>query len=68
MDWILWGIVAVGIALWLTLVFEALLGTRVVALTGRLHWRVHRVIGFTLIGVGLLHGFAALGHFVFGWF
>lgn len=68
MDLILWAILVAGILLFLTLVFEALLGTRVVALTGRLHWRVHRVIGFTLIGVGLLHGFAALGHFVFGWF
>ena len=61
-------IILAGIAMWLTLIFEALLGTRLITFKGRTHWAVHRIIGFTLIGVGLLHGLAAVGHLVYGWF
>lgn len=63
--WEIYGIIAVGITLWLALVFEALLGMRIVKLPGRLHWRVHRFIAFTIIAVGLIHGTAAVAGFLF---
>ena len=57
-----------GIFLFLLLVFEALLGLRVIKFKGRLHSRVHRYVAFTLIAFALIHGFYALGTLVFGWF
>jgi hypothetical protein len=66
-DLLLWIIIA-GIVLWLALVFEALLGLRIVKLKGPLHWRVHRVIALVIIIGGLAHGLTAVGHLVFGWF
>jgi hypothetical protein len=61
-------IIVAGIILWLTLVFEALLGMRVIKLKGPLHWRVHRILAYLIIAAGLIHGFVAVGHLVFGWF
>ena len=59
---LLYVIIVAGIVLWLLLVFEALLGLRVVKLKGVLHGRVHRIVAFVIIGSGLLHGVAAVGH------
>jgi hypothetical protein len=71
MDWPtvwLYMIIGFGIVLWLAIVFQALTGLRIVKFKGPLHWRVHRVIAFLLIVAGPIHGLAAVGHFVFGWF
>ena len=57
-----------GILLFLLLVFEALVGLRVITFRGRLHSRVHRYVAFTLIAFALMHGTYALGTLVFGWF
>jgi hypothetical protein len=65
---LLYVIIVAGIGLWLLLVFETLLGMRVVKLKGALHHRVHRIIAYTLVFGGLLHGFAAVGHLVLGLF
>ena len=58
-------ITIVGILLWLALVFQALMGMRIIKLKGPLHWRVHRILAFTIIGVGVMHGAAAIAGFVF---
>jgi len=57
-----------GIVSFLLLVFEALLGLRVIRLKGVLHRKVHRAIAFALIALTLVHGTYALGTVVFGWF
>ncbi len=58
-------IIIVGVLLWLALVLQALMGLRIIKLKGALHWRVHRIIAFAIIGVGLVHGGAAIAGFVF---
>ena len=68
MDLLFYGIIVVGILIWLTLVFEALVGLRIIKFKGPAQWRIHRGIAYAIIGVGLLHGFAAVGHLLFGWF
>lgn len=65
---LLYVIIVAGIVLWLALLFEALLGLRIVKLKGPAHWRVHRYIAYLIIAGGLIHGFVAVGHLVFGWF
>jgi hypothetical protein len=61
-------VVVGGITMFLLLVFEVLLGLRIIKFEGRLHSRVHRIVAFTLLGLALAHGFYALGTVVFGWF
>jgi hypothetical protein len=61
-------IIVFGIVLWLALVFEALLGMRVIKFKGVLHGRIHRYVAYFLVIGGLLHGFAAVGHLVLGLF
>jgi hypothetical protein len=63
-----YAIIVAGIVLWLLMVFETLLGMRVVKLKGPLHGRVHRTIAYVLVFGGLFHGAAAVGHFVLGMF
>jgi hypothetical protein len=65
---LLYGIVVVGIVLLLALVFEALMGMRVVKFKGPQHWKIHRYLAFTIIAVGLIHGVLAIGHLIFAWF
>jgi hypothetical protein len=65
---LLYAIILVGIVLLLALVFEALLGMRVVKIKGPAHWRVHRYVALAIIAVGLIHGVLAVGHLVLGWF
>jgi hypothetical protein len=61
-------IVAVaGIVAFLLLVFEALVGLKVIKF-GRTQWRTHRAIAFTLIALTLGHGVYAMGTLLFGWF
>jgi len=61
-------VIVVGIVLWAAIVFQALMGMRLVKLKGAAHWKVHRLVGLTMIAIGLLHGMAALGLLVFAWF
>ena len=61
-------VVVGGIAMFLLLVFQTLLGLRVVKLKGALHNKVHRCIALMLIALALAHGTYALGTVVFGWF
>jgi hypothetical protein len=61
-------VVAGGIVMLLLLVFEVLLGLRVIKFKGRLHSKVHRIVAFTLVALALAHGTYALGTVVFGWF
>ena len=65
---LLYGIVVVGIVLLLALVFEALMGLRVVTFKGAAHRRIHRYLAFAIIAVGLIHGVLAVGHLIFAWF
>jgi hypothetical protein len=65
---LLYGIIVVGIVLLLTLVFEALMGLRIVKFTGPAHWKIHRYLAFAIIAIGLIHGVLAVGHLIFAWF
>jgi hypothetical protein len=65
---LLYGIVVLGIALLLALMFEALMGMRVVKFKGPQHWKIHRILAFTIIAIGLIHGVLAVGHLILGWF
>jgi DMSO/TMAO reductase YedYZ heme-binding membrane subunit len=65
---LLYAILAGGIVLFLCLVFQALLGLRIVKIKGPNHWKVHRYLAFTIIGLAAIHGFIAAGHIVFAWF
>jgi hypothetical protein len=61
-------VVVLGIVGFLLLVFEVLVGLRVVSFKGSLHTKVHRAIAFALVAWVLVHGVYALGTIVFGWF
>jgi len=61
-------VVVGGVVMFLLLVFQTLLGLRVIKLKGALHSKVHRYIAFALIALALGHGTYALGTVVFGWF
>jgi hypothetical protein len=64
----MYGIIGFGVVLWSAMVFEVLLGLRVIKIKGRAHWRVHRAIAILLVVVAPVHGVVALGHFLYGWF
>jgi hypothetical protein len=64
----LYVVFVLGITLWLGLVFNALVGLRVVTFKGALHARVHRWVSFALIVGGLALGVLAIGTLVLGWF
>lgn len=61
-------LIVFGIVLWLTLVFQTLVGLRIVRFRGALHAKVHRGISFALVVGGLAHGAFAIGSLVLGWF
>lgn len=67
MNWF-YVIVALGIVLWLTIVFQTLVGLRIVKFKGATHAKVHRRIAYALIVLGVVHGVLALGTLVFSWF
>jgi hypothetical protein len=56
-----------GIVVFLLLVFEALVGLKIIKF-GRTQWKTHKWIAFTVIALALIHGIYALGTVVFGWF
>jgi hypothetical protein len=68
MDPYLYAIIVLDIVLWLMLVFEALLGMRVVKLKDAAHRRVHRTLAFVLIAGGLVNGLLLFGHLVLALF
>jgi len=61
-------VVVGGITMFVLLVFQTLLGLRVIKFKGALHAKVHRYAAFVLIALALAHGTYALGTVVFGWF
>jgi hypothetical protein len=61
-------VVVLGIAGFLLLVLEALVGLKVIHFKGPAHRKTHKTIAFTLIALAFLHGVYALGTVVFGWF
>jgi hypothetical protein len=61
-------VVVGGVVMFLLLVFQTLLGLRVIKFKGALHRKVHRYVSFALIALALVHGTYALGTVVFGWF
>lgn len=65
---LLYWVIIFGIVIWLALAFEILLGLRIIKLKSPLQWKVHRIVALTILGLGLVHGFVAIGSFVFGWF
>ena len=65
---LLYWIIIFGVVIWLALAFEILLGLRIVKLKGPMHWKVHRIIALSILGLGLIHAFVAVGSIVFGWF
>lgn len=60
----LWVILLGGLFLFVLLVFQVLLGKRVIKLKGPLHWKVHRYNAYLILALGALHGTGAL--LVFG--
>lgn len=68
MDSYLFAIIVLGIVLWLLLVFETLLGARVVKLKGAAHQRTHRVLAVVLVIGWLVNGALLFGHLVLAWF
>jgi hypothetical protein len=65
---LLYWIIIFGTVIWLALAFEILLGLRIIKLTGPLQWKVHRIVALSILGLGLIHGFIAVGSLIFGWF
>jgi hypothetical protein len=61
-------IIVAGITGFLLLVFQTLLGLRIIKFKGATHWKVHRRIAYALIALALAHGVYAVGALVFGWF
>lgn len=61
-------VVVAGITMFLLLVFEVLVGSRVIVFKGATHRRVHRGLAYALVAFAFVHGFYALGALVFGWF
>jgi hypothetical protein len=64
----LYVVVTAGIFMFLLLVFEVLVGQRIIKFKGATHRKVHRAIAYTLVAFALVHGLYALGTLVFGWF
>ncbi len=60
-------VVVIGIVGFLLLVFEALVGLKIITF-GRTQWKAHKTIAFSLIALMFAHGIYALGALVFGWF
>lgn len=61
-------VIVIGIVGFLLLVFEVLVGRRIIQFKGALHQKIHRRIAYTLVGAMLVHGLYAIGTMVFGWF
>ena len=53
-------IVVIGIALFTLVCFQISLGKRWIKLPGRIHWKVHRWVAYTIFTVALVHGLFGL--------
>jgi hypothetical protein len=52
-----------GSALLALVIFQILLGKRVIHFTGKLHMKVHRGVAWAMLAFAVLHGLAALALF-----
>ncbi len=52
-------VVALGILTLTTLVFQMLVGFRKIKFKGRTHLKVHKTVAWVMLGLALIHGFAA---------
>lgn len=62
-------IAVIGIAGFLLIVFQVLLGYRKIKLPPRVHMKVHRRVAWAIVGVSVVHGGMGLywvGRLVFG--
>jgi hypothetical protein len=55
-----------GAFLLLLIVFQVLMGKRIIRLKGKLHTQVHRWIGYSIIAIAVAHGLYAT-HTFFAW-
>lgn len=53
-------VIAGGVLTFLLLVFQVLVGKRVIKFKGPLHWKIHRWSAYAMVVVALVHGLAAL--------
>lgn len=61
-------IAAGGMTLFLLLVFQVLVGKRIIRFKGALHLKMHTWLAYALVAFALFHGMFAAGKLVFGWF
>jgi hypothetical protein len=54
------GLIVLGVATFLLLGFQVLVGLRVIAFKGRTHMRVHKGGAYALLALAAVHGIAAL--------
>jgi hypothetical protein len=55
-----WLLVVLGVLAFGGLVFQVLLGKRVIRFRGRMHMKVHRWLAYAITAVAAVHGFLAL--------
>ncbi len=53
-------IVFIGLSMFLLLVFQVSLGMRWIKLQGRVHWKVHKWNGLTILGIATIHAILGL--------
>lgn len=53
-------VIAGGVLTFLLLVFQVLLGKRVIKFKGPLQWKVHRWTAYAMVVLAAVHGLAAL--------
>jgi hypothetical protein len=53
-------LVVLGVLAFAGLVFQILLGKRIIRFKGRTHMKVHRRLAYAITGVAAVHGFLAL--------
>lgn len=53
-------IVAGGLSLFALLVFQVLVGLRKIKFNAKIHSKVHKIIGYVLVGFAAVHGLGAL--------
>jgi hypothetical protein len=61
-------VIVLGIVLFATLVFNVLVGSRVLQFKGAMQFRVHKYAAYAMLAIACVHLFLALGTFVFAWF
>ena len=59
-------IIALGIATFLVIAFQVLVGVRIIKFKGRIHRAVHKWGGYLALAMGAIHGLMAMTLF-YGW-